>query len=36
LRSISLALIDATRIAVREMKHIGHGGMIINPASLSG
>ena len=30
------AVIDATRIAVREMKRAGHGGVIINTASLIG
>jgi NAD(P)-dependent dehydrogenase (short-subunit alcohol dehydrogenase family) len=30
------AVIDATRIAVREMKRDGHGGVIINTASLIG
>jgi 15-hydroxyprostaglandin dehydrogenase (NAD) len=30
------AVIDATRIAVREMKRAGHGGAIINTASLIG
>jgi len=31
-----IAVIDATRIAVREMKRAGHGGVIINTASLIG
>lgn len=30
------AVIDATRLAVREMKRAGHGGVIINTASLIG
>ncbi len=30
------AVIDATRIAVREMKRAGHGGVIINTASMGG
>jgi NAD(P)-dependent dehydrogenase (short-subunit alcohol dehydrogenase family) len=30
------AVIDATRVAVREMKRAGHGGVIINTASLIG
>lgn len=30
------AVIDATRIAVREMKHSGRGGVIINTASMGG
>ena len=30
------AVIDATRIAVREMKRAGHGGVIVNTASLIG
>jgi NAD(P)-dependent dehydrogenase (short-subunit alcohol dehydrogenase family) len=30
------AVIDATRIAVREMRRAGHGGVIINTASMGG
>jgi 15-hydroxyprostaglandin dehydrogenase (NAD) len=30
------AVIDATRLAVRELKRLGHGGVVINTASLIG